>query len=533
MNRIILRTAVWMVIFIGLAGLNPPPGLSAPAASAGLSKGWTRTWGASGSEKVGRVALDGAGNLYAAGEFAGTLDFNPSPAAADFHSSNSGSIDAFLSKYDSAGNLLWAKTWGGSKRDVAYGVGVDGLGNAYVVGPYIDTVDFDPDPLLTDIHTSNAISGTFYHNNIFLSKFAPDGTFQWARTWGPGYVKGSVGGAEAYNVVVAGSALYVVGDFSGDVTDFNPWGSHDYHANHPASQGNLYFDSFLSKFDLDGNFQWARTWGGEGYDDGPGVAVDGFGSVYVAGMYGSQTINFDPAGGSGGLGHPAHDSGPIVDVFLSKFDASGNFQWVRTWGGQGTEDAMGTVVVDEANMVYVGGRYASTLCDFNPGGVPDLHSTNGGLDAFVSKWSPDGNFQWARTWGGSGTDSVVGLAVDGLGSVYTTGWYSGAVDFDPGGGLDNHTSNGLKDVFFNQFDANGNFYWAKTWGGSGDDMAGLAMLGRHSIYVAGGFGGAPAETVDFDPGSGVDNHSAAGAADAFVSQFLVQSHPVYLPLLTR
>jgi len=58
----------------------------------------------------------------------------------------------------------------------------------------------------------------------------------------------------------------------------------------------------------------------------PGVAVDGLGNIYVAGMYASTNINFDPAGGGGGLGHPAHDSGSMVDVFLSKFDASGNFQ---------------------------------------------------------------------------------------------------------------------------------------------------------------------------------------------------------------
>jgi len=547
---IVLTSAVLFTVFVVSGGshlpatsaqlqASPPATLSsgptwsqavgASTALTGMVYSWAKTWGGNLDDDVWYVAVDGAGNLYVAGEFAGTnVDLDPDPAKTDLHTSYGGSIDAFVSKFDANGKFLWAKTWGGSRRDVAYGVGVDSSGNAYVVGPFQDTVDFDPDPAKTDVHTSNAISGTIYHNNIYLSKFAPDGTFQWVRTWGPSYVQNAAGGAEAYHVAVSGNYLYVVGDFSGDQTDFNPWGSHDWHVNHPPSSGPIFFDAFLSKFDLDGNFIWARTWGGEGYDDGPGVAVDGSGNVYVAGMYASQNINFDPAGGSGGLGHPAHDSGTIVDVFLSKFDASGNFQWVKTWGGQGTEDAMGTVVVDGSNNVYVAGRFASIHCDFNPGGTPDIHSTNGGQDAFLSKFNSSGTFQWAKTWGGSGNDNAMGLAVDGAGDVYTTGWFSDTVDF-PGTGVDNHTSNGQHDAFLSQLDSGGTFQWAKTWGGSGDDSSGVALDGAGNVYAAGGFMG----TVDFDPGLGVDNHTSNGASDAFLTKFLSLPYAVYLPLITR
>ncbi len=476
---------------------------------------WVKTW-SGGYSNADRVAVDAVGNIYVAGDFSGTVDFDPDPVKVDSHTSSNGSIDASLSKFDASGNLLWVKTWGGgSGRDVAYGVGVDSAGNAYVVGPYRYTVDFNPDPVLDDIHTSNYPG----ENNIYLSKFAPDGTFQWVRTWGPTPVPGKASfGGEAYTVVVEGNYLYVVGDFSGDQVDFNPWGSHDWHTNHPPSSGTIqWFDAFLSKFDLEGSFQWAKTWGGEGYDDGPGVAVDGTGHVYVAGMYASQTINFDPAGGSGGLGHPAHDSGSIVDVFLSKFDASGNFQWVRTWGGQGTEDAMGLVAVDGLNNVYVAGRTASVNCDFNPGGTPDILSTNGGLDAFLSKFDSNGNFQWARTWGGSGNDDARGLAVDLAGTVYVAGVFSDTIDFDPGSsGVDNHSSNGLQEAYFSKFDSIGNFQWAKTWGGSGNDTSGVTVDRTDSAYAFGNFVG----TVDFDTGSEVDNHTADGTSGAYLSKFV-------------
>jgi hypothetical protein len=502
------------------------------AASTNLSAtvySWAKTWGGSSDDGANHVAVDGSGNLYVVGDFVGTVDFDPDPAKTDIHTSHKGTIDAYLSKFDSTGAFQWARTWGGAPagtpqnafdgRDTAYGVGVDSLGNAYVVGPFRYTVDFNPDPTITETFTSNADS----ENNIYLSKFTPDGTFQWVKTWGP-----TNGSAEGYNVVVYGNYLYVAGDFRGDC-DFNPWGAPDVHLNHGTAPYG--FDAFLSKFDLNGTFIWAKTWGGEGYDDGPGVAVDGSGNVYVAGMYASQTINFDPADGSEGLGHPAHDSGIVVDVFLSKFDSSGNFQWVRTWGGQGAEDAMGTVAVDGTNNVYVAGRSASINCDFNPGGTPDIHSSNGDLDAFVSKFDSSGTFQWAKTWGGSGGDEATGLAVDGAGHVYTAGRFHNTVDFNPGSGVDNHTSNGQYDISLSQFDSSGNFNWAKTWGGSGDDISGVTVDGSGNVYAAGGFVG----LVDFDPGSGVDNHTAIGGSDAFLSMFtqLPLDKFVYLPLVRR
>lgn len=525
MKSILFGMAVLLVASLVFQG-----GALPPAPSPQVAKGWTQAWGGNGADDARRVATDEAGNVYVVGEFSGTVDFDPAPASADFHTSYNGSIDAFVSKYDVNGDFLWAKTWGGSRRDVAYGVGVDAAGSAYVVGPFMDTVDFNPDPSIDDIHASNGISGTVYQNNIYLSKFSADGTYRWVRTWGPAYVLNAAGGAEAYSVAVDGNFLYVVGDFSGGTTDFNPWGGHDYHTNHPPVIGPIFFDAFLSKFDLNGNFQWAKTWGGEGYDDGPGVAVDSAGNVYIAGMYASQTINFDPAGGAAGLGHPAHDSGAMVDVFLSKFDSGGNFQWVKTWGGQGTEDAMGTIVLDSADNVYVAGRFASIDCDFNPGGTPDLHSTHGDQDAFVSKFTPGGAFQWARTWGGSDSDSAMGLAVDERGNVEVAGWFSQSVDFDPGSAADNHSSNGQRDAFISQFDAGGTFQWAKTWGGSGDDRAGVTADGRGNLYTAGQFAG----TVEFDPIHAGDPHTSSdNSLDAFLSQFLFLTHPIYLPVVVK
>ena len=547
-NHIFSRMGLFLLILMLLTipqpaqartqpGLPPlpiqPETLGSTTTSTGLTYAWAKTWGGTTAE-VNHIAIDGSGNLYLCGDFSGSVDFDPDPSKTAVHTSFDAQPDAFLSKFDASGKFLWAKTWGGKERDVAYGVGVDSLGYVYVVGPYLYTVDFNPDPDLTDSHTSN-FQGA---NNIYLSKFAPDGTFQWVRTWGPASVPGKQSfGAEAYTVVISGNALYIVGDFSGDQTDFNPWGSHDWHTNHPPTSGPIFFDAFLSKFDLNGNFLWARTWGGEGYDDGPGLAVDSQGSLYVAGMYASQTINFDPAGGNAGKNHPASDSGGQVDVFLSKFDSSGNFQWVRTWGGKGTEEASGSVAVDGANNVYITSRFGcNPACNFNAGPTaqtaPDLRLSNGDVDVSLSKYTSDGAYQWTRTWGGSGKDQPGGVNVDGWGNIYVPGWFEKTVDFNPGSAIDNRTSNGGSDAFLSRFDSNGTLVWAGTWGGSGDDrIYNLASDGWGNLYAGGSF----ASSVDFDPDSGADNHTAVGSPGAFVSKFasILFTSFLHLPVIVR
>jgi hypothetical protein len=443
--------------------------------------------------------------VYAAGYFSDIADFDPGTGIEN-HTSAGGN-DAFLCKFDSGGTFQWARTWGGIGRDVVNGLVIDGEGSIYVTGPFQSTVDFNPSG--GAIRSSN--SGSM--NNAFLSKFSPDGNFQWVQTWGP-----ADSGGESYSVARDSSNnVFVVGDFSGTGCYFNnTWGQppSDWHDNHPGPLAS--FDAFLSKFDSDGNYQWAKTWGGEGYDDGPGVAIDQFDNIYVAGMYASLTIDFDPDGG--GAVYPAHDSGFVVDVFLSKFNSGGIFQWVKTWGAQGTDDAGGILAVDGENNVYVAGRYASVDCDFDPWGAPDIHSSAGSHDAFVSKFNPSGTFIWAKTWGSTGWDTATSLFVDDSNNLYVSGKFEGLVDFNPSGSsTETRSSNGLGDAFFSVFSESGAFRGVETWGGTGDDWVfHVAMSGAGDVYATGSF----QNTVDFDPGPGDDSHSSTGDSDAFISKFI-------------
>jgi hypothetical protein len=159
-----------------LALLTWAAGIAASAAAAPPSLDWTKTWGGSATDSAQRVARDAAGNLYVVGQFAGSVDFDPGSGVA-WHTSGGGQ-DVFLSKFSASGAFQWARTWGGSGRDVANGLGVDSAGNVYVTGPFQNTVDFNRGGTAPDTHNSNAGGA----NNIYLTKFSPDGAHEWART---------------------------------------------------------------------------------------------------------------------------------------------------------------------------------------------------------------------------------------------------------------------------------------------------------------------------------------------------------------
>ena len=457
------------------------------------SLGWARTWGGTYLDWGRDVAVDNAGNLYVVGEFYETVDFDPGNGVQEQISN--GKDDIFLSSFDTSGNLRWVKTWGGTKYEDCRAVTVDGSGNIYIAGGFRDIVDFDPGPG-TDEHTSTI--GAF---DIFLSKFDTEGNYQWVRTWGPG---------EGQQVAVDGSGnVYLTGRYYLTV-DFDPGSGVDEHTSNGHS------DIFISKFDALGNYIWARTWGSEYLNElGTGIAVEDSGNVFVTGYY-QLTVDFDPGNGienqtSNGYsdiflsifdsmgnfenvrcwGGESSDRSRNVevngagnvfvtgnysstvdfnpgteveeytsnggsDIFLSSFDSSGNFAWVRTWGGNNIEDKGFGVVVDGSGFVYVTGKYDGTV-DFDPGPGIENHTADAFYDAFLSKFDSSGTFQWARTWGGFGSDYGFGVDVDVTGNVFIVGSYKYTVDFNPGPGIDEHTSNGLSDVFLSKFPPDGNW----------------------------------------------------------------------------
>ena len=198
--------------------------------------------GADSSEFAHGVAVDGSDNVYTAGLFQGTVDFDPGAGTlnltADF-------FDMFVSKLDSDGNFVWAKQMGGAGFEIAFGVAVDGSGNVYTTGSFVLTADFDPGAGTFNLTSAG---GT----DAFVSKLDSDGDFIWAKQMGgasPDEPKGGVAVDDSGNV-------YTTGQFHG-TADFDP-GPGTFNL---TASGTSH-DIFVSKLNKDGDFVWAKQMGG-------------------------------------------------------------------------------------------------------------------------------------------------------------------------------------------------------------------------------------------------------------------------------
>ena len=454
---------------------------------------WTKTIGGPNSDWAWSVKTDESGNIFLAGEFSSTVDFDPGPIT-DLRTSF-GLRDIYISKYDSSGNYEWTRTFGGPLDDtISYSIDIDRIGNVFIAGGFQETVDFDPGDE-TDYHVSSGGS------DIFLSKYSSDGTCQWTRT------VGGLGNDRAFAVSTSTSDdVYIAGQFTNSV-DFDPGVGIDSHISAGGS------DNFLSKFASDGNYQWTRTVGGISHEFSRQVAVDPSDFVYITGQF-VNSVDFDP-----GVGIDSHVSAGGYDIFLSKYSNDGTYQWTKTVGGTNS-DILRSAAIDSAGNVYLTGDYMDAV-DFNPGIDVETKTSLGGADVFISKYSSDGTSEWTRTFGGATLDWGIAVATDYYSNIYVTGLYTGTVDFDPGPKAELHTDLGSADIYITKYDKFGQYKWTKTLEGSGND-GGQAIFADDSgnLFVAGVFQN---NAIDFDPSSGIDSHANNGDYDIFLTKYAFDS----------
>lgn len=347
------------------------------------------------------IALDNAGNVYSTGYFDGTVDFNPGPGTFNLSSSNSG---AYILKLDTDGNFIWAKSTSGPESEYGRAIAVDNTQNVYITGEFSGTVDFDPGPGVA------TITETGSNGDVFILKLDVAGDFVWAKSHGnTGAAKDNV--ARSIKVDATGS-VYTLGNFYSTV-DFDPGAS----VFNLTSAG--VSDSFISKLDNNGNFIWAKQLGSTGNDKGQSLALDGSGNVYATGRF-YVTADFDPGPGTFNL--TAQDA----DAFIVKLTTAGDFVWAKNVGGTSLDENY-TISVGTDGSVYTAGRFYNTV-DFDPGvGTYSIEVGNGEC---ILKLDTDGNFVWATTYTGTGTEMGLAITVDDSDNVYVTGQFFQA-DFDP------------------------------------------------------------------------------------------------------
>ena len=315
------------------------------------SRMWATYYGGTLADHATSCAVDTSGNVFLAGY---TLSANFSTSGG-FQLTQGGDVDAFIAKFDSTGDRLWATYYGGTNADMAMACAVDGMGNL-VVGGTTSSSNFP----LANAFQSNIVGS----QDAFLLKFNGNGSRMWATYYGGTLADHATACAvdTAGNVFLAG---YTLSSSLATSTAFQSTNAGDH-------------DAFLAKFSATGNREWATYYGGTNNDEVHACAVDVSGNVYIAGHTESSNIPLANAVQSNNAGSS--------DAFIVKFDNNGGREYATYYGGAMMDHAYGCAV-DTAGNVFMAGYTASTSLAM----VNAFQTTYGGgvSDAFLMKVNND------------------------------------------------------------------------------------------------------------------------------------------------
>lgn len=435
---------------------------------------WAKLTGSrTGDDLTWDITTDASGNVYVTGKFAGdTIDLDPGPG--EQIAVSKGGEDIFLSKFNPAGQLLWAKTIGGPNDDESRSVVVDEDDNVWITGTFRSTVDFDPGAGVTNLSSQGA-------RDIFLAKYSSAGNLQWAGAMGG--ASDDVANKMAVNPLTGD--IWICGGFE-STADFDPSAT-DFLL---TSNGGK--DIFYARYNTSGALIGARRLQGGSNDQATGITFDKDGNMLLCGVF-VGSINFNPTGTAYNL----TSNNSSNDGFLAKYDQTATLVWAKAIGGKTQNDYAINVEVDtNANIMVCG--YYSDSCSFNQGVGLANKVAIGVVDAYVSLYTPSGGFHGIVTYGSPNEYAVArDIAVDVDGYVYVTGYSSG--DFDPDNDVNtNNTINVTgKNAYLSKYDVYGNFIWAQNISYGAGSATGFSTHYslQGAIYVGGELNG----TGDFDP----------------------------------
>jgi gliding motility-associated-like protein len=252
--------------------------------------------------------------------------------------------------------------------------------------------------------------------------------------------------------------------------------------------------------------KWVDDFGGSGYSKVTDLAVDKQNNIYVTGYF-TGTVDFDPSSGVKNL-----TSVGGIDIFVGKYTQAGTLIWAESMGGDGL-DQPNNLAVDKDGNVSIAGQFESTNLDADPGpGVYTLSSL-GGDDIFVIHLDTNGNFLWANSIGGSGTERGEEVSTDSQDDVITSSVFSSPVTV----GTSNYTP--LGGGFYGlivKYSSTGAVLWSISIGNDGDNGAfGDRVDGNDNIIISGVF----SNQVNFNPLGTAVNLTSANMDAPFIAKY--------------
>lgn len=409
---------------------------------------WAKSVGGNNWDNGYCITSDVLGNVYATGLFQSpTVTFGTFTLV-----SSSGDQDVFIVKYDSSGNVIWAKSAGGSGSDEGTSITTDASGNIYLAGYFgSNTINFGSITLIRN--------GSY---DIFLAKYDSSGNVMWAKSIGGN-------GDDEWPKITTDAVgnLYMTGWFrSSSITIGNTT---------LVSAGGLW-DFFIAKYDSSGNVIWAKSAGGSDYDYVNGISIDADNNVYLTGAFASPILSF------GSISLLYTGITPASEFFIAKYNSTGNVLWAKSAGGTSYDEG-NSITTDTQSNAYVTGTFLSPTITF---GNTTLIN-NGSCDIFITKYDPFGEIIWAKSTGGNSCDRGISIINDALNNIYLTGYFSSPT-LTFGNTILTCNDVGLNDIFIAKYNTLGNPLWAKSIGGNDIDWGeSITIDATGNLFLAGGF----------------------------------------------
>jgi uncharacterized delta-60 repeat protein len=357
---------------------------------------------------------------------------------------NSGDADAFITKFRPDGTKEWTQLLGTSAWDAATSLAIAADGSVYVSGYTFKNYYVDG---------QKSSSGDA---DAFVAKFNAAGTKEWTQLVG-------VSAWDEANAITTGvdGSIYV--------------GGYAYTYGYGNGQGGS-FDAFITKFNPGGTKEWTQLVGSNSDDIAGAMTTGADGSIYVSGVTGGSLYG--------------HTHGVDFDAFITKFNPDGTKVWTQSLSTS-SDDFAYAMTTGADGSIYVSGYTYGSL---------DGQTNTGGMEAFITKFTPGGEKQWTKLLGASDIDQARALTTGADGAIYIGGYTYGS--------LDGQANSGAADVFISKYNSDGAEQWTKLLGSSSDDIGQALTTGVDgSIYVAGVTTG------------NLDGQANSGNGDAFITKY--------------
>ncbi len=326
----------------------------------------------------------------------------------------------------------------------------DNDGNLYSSGVFDSpSITIDNITLTTDENTSA----------IFILKTNAQGNAIWAKkiASGPGNHSARLKADEEGN-------LYLYGEFEDELS----------FGQTSLTSTVSFMDMFLAKLDSEGNLIWVKKAGGECTDCymfTRDIMISAENNIIITGSFNATSVNF----GSNVISTSGNNN-----VYIVKYDSDGNDLWAKTH--KGDEQNLNTALLSPADgeNFYIAGMFSDNL--YNIGNI-NL-SGNGELDVYYAEYDAQGNALWAKSFGGTGIDTVASIATDSLGNMLLLSYFTNSITI----GNTNLTSAGNSDVLVCKLSAVGDVIWTKTIGSEAFELGyKISSDSNNNIFVSGGY----------------------------------------------